>query len=151
MNIKSIGFQIFSITFVSTLCGLIYNAVSDNGISLNYKPLDLETGSYLTLEQTRTLLNEGRTLFIDTRYKNEYEQGHIKGAKNVPGNASREEILAFFESIPKDQQIVTYCSRAECNTSRRAAGFLTYLGYTKVMIYVEGFSEWEANDYPIEK
>ena len=150
MNFKSISFQTTFIIFLSALCGLIYNSVSESGISLIYEPLNLESGSFLTIEQTRTFLNDGRTLFVDTRYENEFKAGHLKNAKNMPGNANREEIMAFFDSVPKDQQIVVYCSSPACNSSRRLAGLLTYLGYKKVFIYLEGYMEWEAKDFPIE-
>jgi rhodanese-related sulfurtransferase len=150
MNLKIIAFQTFIIIIVSVLCGLIYNSISDKRISLNYEPLILESGSYLTIEQTYKLLNEGRSIFIDTRYKNEFEEGHIKNAINLPGMTAREELMNFLKSIPKDQQIVTYCSSPACNSSRRLAGFLTYLGYKKVLIYLEGFKEWEAENFPIE-
>jgi rhodanese-related sulfurtransferase len=151
MNMKITVFQIFVIISISALCGLVYNSLSDDGISLIYEPLNLESGSYLTIEQTTRLLNEGQTLFIDTRYKNEFEQGHLKNARNLPANATREQLMKFFESIPKDQQIVTYCSSPECNSSRRLAGFITYLDYEKVFIYLEGFKEWESKNYPIER
>ncbi len=58
--------------------------------------------------------------------------------------------MKFLESIPKDQQIVIYCSSPACNSSRRLAGFLTYLGYKKVLIYLEGFTEWKTKNFPIE-
>jgi len=151
MKYKKLSLQTAIIVVISVLCGLIYNSISDTGISLIFEPLDLESGSYLTLEQTKILLNEGRSLFIDTRYKEEYEQGHLKTAKNLPANATREEMMNFFKAIPKDQQIVTYCSSPACNSSRRLAGFLTYLGYKKVLIYVEGLKEWEDHNFPIEK
>jgi rhodanese-related sulfurtransferase len=150
MNLKSISFQTTIIIFLSIFCGLIYNFVSQTGISLIHETLNLESGSFLTLEQTRTLLNDGHTLFVDTRYEDEFKAGHLKNAKNIPGNANREEIMAFFESVPKDQQIVVYCSSPACNSSRRLAGFLTYLGYKKVFIYLEGYTEWLSKDFPIE-
>ena len=98
-----------------------------------------------------TLLNEGRSLFIDTRYKYEFDKGHLKTAINLPANSPREKLMDYLKSIPKDQQIVAYCSSSACNSSRRLAGFLTYLGYTKVLIYLEGFKEWESRNLPIEK
>lgn len=151
MNLKKLSLQTLIIVIISILCGYIYNSISENSIPLIYESLNLESGSFLTLEQTMTLLNESRSLFIDTRYKDEFEQGHLKNAKNLPANSTREQMIAFFESVPKDQQIITYCSSPSCNSSRRLAGFLTYLGYTKVLIYLEGFKEWEASNYPIEK
>jgi len=151
MNLKIILFQTVIIIIISVFCGLVYNSISENGISLIYEPLDLESGSFLTIEQTYILLSEGQTVFIDTRYKDEYERGHIKNALNLPGYTAREELMNFLESVPKDQQIVTYCSSPACNSSRRLAGFLTYLGYKKVLIYLDGYDEWKAKDLPIEK
>ncbi len=150
MKLNSLIFQTAIIIILSVICGLIYNSISKTGISIVYKPLNLESGSYLTIEQTLYLLTEGRTLFIDTRYEDEFEQAHIKNAKNLSGNATRQEIMKFFESVPKDQQIVIYCSSPACNSSKRLAGFLTYLGYKKVLIYLEGFKEWETKNFPIE-
>ena len=151
MNLKKLTLQTIIIIISSALCGLIYNSISDNGVSLIYEPLNFESGSFLTIEQTMTLLNEGRSLFIDTRYKEEFEQGHLKNAKSLPANTPREELMNYLKSVPKDQQIVTYCSSPACNSSRRLASFLTYLGYTKILIYLEGFKEWEAQKFPIEK
>jgi rhodanese-related sulfurtransferase len=151
MKMKRIAYQITIIIGISIICGVTYNALSDSGIALIYEPLNLESGAILTTEQTARLLNEGQTLFIDTRYKDEFAQGHLKEAKNLPANATRDQIMSFFENIPKEQQIVTYCSSPACNSSRRLAGFITYLGYTKVFIYIEGFKEWELKGYPIER
>jgi rhodanese-related sulfurtransferase len=150
MNFKTLSLKTVTIIIISVLCGLIYNANSDNSISLIYEPLNLESGSYLTIEQTMTLLKEGRSIFIDTRYKEEFLEGHLTNAINLPANTPREELMDYLKSIPKDQQIVTYCSRSTCNSSRRLAGFLTYLGYKKVYIYLEGYKEWKANNFPIE-
>jgi rhodanese-related sulfurtransferase len=151
MKIERIAFQITIIICLSIICGLTYNALSGSGISLIYEPLTLESGAILTIKQTARLLNEGQTLFVDTRYRDEFERGHLKNAVNLPANSSRDKIMSFFEKIPKDQQIVTYCSSRACNSSRRLAGFLTYLGYTKVFIYLEGFEEWELKGYLIER
>jgi rhodanese-related sulfurtransferase len=148
---KRKALQITVIICLSIICGLTYNALSNSRIPLIYEPLNLQSGAILTIEQTARLLTEGQTLFVDTRYKDEFEQGHLKNAINLPANATRDQILSFFEDIPKGQQIVIYCSSPSCNSSRRLAGFLTYLGYTKVFIYLAGYEEWEANDYPITR
>jgi rhodanese-related sulfurtransferase len=151
MKLKGITIQATIIIIISVLGGLVFNSISDNGISLIYEPLDLESGSFLTSDQTLLLLNEGRSIFIDTRTKEAFRQGHLKNAINIPGVTDRDALMKFLESISKDEQIVAYCSSSKCNSSRRFAGFLTYLGYKKVLIYLEGYKEWEAKGYPIEK
>ena len=150
MKINKLSLQTLIIVLISIICGYIYNSLSDNSIPLIYEPLSLESGSFLTLEQTYQLLTEGQTVFIDARHKDEFESGHIKNAINIPRGTGREELMKLLEPIPKDKQIVTYCSSLACNSSRALAGLLTYFGYTKVFIYLEGFKEWETKQYPIE-
>ena len=150
MNFKHLILKATIIVIVSVLCGLIYNSVSESGIALIHESLNLKSGSYLTIEQTKMLLNDGRTLFIDTRYKNEFEKGHLKNAKNISPDTNREDIMAFIETIPKDQQIVVYCSSSACNSSRRFASFLIYLGYKNVYAYLGGYREWKMKQYPVE-
>ena len=58
--------------------------------------------------------------------------------------------MNFFEPVQKDQLILCYCNTPACNSSRRLAGFLSYLGYEKVYVYLAGFEEWEAKQYPME-
>lgn len=151
MDIKKLSLHVLIIIIISIVCGYIYNSLSDNKIPLIYEPLNLESGSYLTIEQAYQLLTEGQTVFINARHQKDFERGHIKNAINLPRGTVREEIMKFLEPIPKDQQIVTYCDSPACDSSRRLAGLLTYLGYTKVFIYLEGLKEWEAHHYPVEK
>jgi rhodanese-related sulfurtransferase len=151
MTIKKLIFQILVISFISILSGVLFNSLSANGIPLLYKSPDLESGSRLTSEQTYQLYRDGRALFIDTRYGEEYETGHIKNAVNLPVNSSRDEIMVFLKPLPKDRIIVTYCSSPSCNWSRRLAGFLSYRGYEKVYVFLAGFEEWEKKDYPIDR
>jgi rhodanese-related sulfurtransferase len=151
MKLKNFAFQIIMILFFSASSGLLYNLLSDHGIPLIRKSIDLKPGSHLTLEQTYTLLVEKNALFIDTRYMDEYLTGHISGAQNLPANASRDQISNFLQDISKSHIIVTYCSSPRCLSSRRLAGFLTYQGYTNVFIYLAGFEEWEKEKYPVER
>jgi rhodanese-related sulfurtransferase len=148
---KKLIFQILVISFISILCGILFNAFSANGIPWLYRSPDLESGTRLTPEQTIQLYRDGRALFIDTRYREEYESGHIKNAVNLPANSSRDEIMVFLKPIEKNKIIVTYCSSPSCNSSRRLAGFLSYRGYETVYVFLAGFEEWEKKGYPMDR
>ena len=151
MTIKKLIFQFLVIFFISVLSGVLFNSLSANGIPLLYKSPDLQSGSRLTPEQTFQLYRNGRALFIDTRYREEYASGHIKNAVNLPANSSRDEIMVFIKPLPKNKIIVTYCSNPSCNSSRRLAGFLSYRGYEKVYEFLAGFEEWEQRGYPLDR
>ncbi len=151
MTMKKLILQILIIFVISILSGLLFNSLSANGIPLLYKSPDLKSGTRLTPEQTYQLYRDGRAIFIDTRYREEFESGHIRNAVNLPANSSRDEIMVFLKPIQKNKIIVTYCSSPYCNSSRRLAGFLSYRGYEMVYVFLAGFEEWEKKGYPMDR
>ncbi len=61
------------------------------------------------------LFNDG-IKFIDARPAEEFSEGHIKGALNIPfyGSENYESVL---NKISKDDIVVTYCSGEDCDLS----------------------------------
>ena len=68
--------------------------------------------------------NIADAVLMDVRESDEFRAGHIPGAINVP--LSGIDTI----SIPKDKQVFVYCLRG--TRSRRAAGKMKKIGYTKV-------------------
>jgi len=106
------------------------------------------------LEQTRSEIAEidargarelPSALWVDVRESDEWQEGHIPGAKHVPrGNLeSRIETTAPDKAAP----IVLYCSAG--NRSVFAAKTLGELGYADVYSLVGGFTDWKRNGYDI--
>jgi rhodanese-related sulfurtransferase len=143
--------QILLILIISAVTGILYNFILPNGLSLTAAPLQLPSGSELTTEQAERLFRQNNTLFIDTRYPEEYEQNHIPGAINIPLNLSRDELTAALNTINKERMIVIYCSSPSCNSSRRLAGYMDFIGFKNIYIYVAGFQEWKNKKKPVEK
>lgn len=83
----------------------------------------------ISVEQVREDLQAGKDfVLLDVRTKEEFREGHIKGAINIP-----VQILAYHieDEVPeKDQTIVLYC-RSGIRTIT-AADILKDLGYTTV-------------------
>jgi rhodanese-related sulfurtransferase len=73
-----------------------------------------------------------------------YEAKHIPGSISVSSN---EEALKLLK--PEDE-IVVYCSMAECISSQNAYHMLVKNGYTKVCRYSGGLARWEERGYPLE-
>jgi rhodanese-related sulfurtransferase len=148
---KNLVVQILIILCMTVISGILFNLFAGNGLSLIYTPLEVKPGSHLDIEETYRLLREGQALFIDTRYKKEFDVAHIPGSVNIPSNLSRDDKMASLDAILKDRMIVVYCSSESCQTARRLAGIMTYLGFEHVHVYLAGFEEWLEHKYPVAR
>ena len=68
-------------------------------------------------------------ILLDVRRIDEFEDGHIPGAINIPNESIGEEEIA--ELPDKSQMIYVYCRSG--NRSKQAAKKLVALGYTNVI------------------
>lgn len=116
--------------------------------SNNQTPEPFKEPVAIRLSRAYQLFQQG-ILFIDSRSKEEYADGHIKGAVNIPFYESDkyEEVLA---KIDKNQIVVTYCSGADCDTSILHGDELFEKGYKRVYIFYGGWNDWLDAGYPIE-
>jgi rhodanese-related sulfurtransferase len=85
--------------------------------------------------------------FIDSRSPEEFAEGHIKGAINIPFYGS-ENYLNVINRLNKNEMIVTYCSSAECDISTLSGDELFKMGFKKVYVFVGGYDEWTKYNYP---
>lgn len=102
------------------------------------------------IEPTELLekLNADATpLVIDVRTPDEFNQGHIPGAINIP----MDDLPTRLSEIPKERPIVSYCNMRHPGNSRgeRAAQFLKDSGYQALAID-GGFIEWNKAGLPVE-
>lgn len=103
-----------------------------------------------TVDRARRLYDRGEYIFVDARARDDYEQGHIKGAVSLPLGQFEEEIAAFLASYPPKTSIVTYCSGRTCEDSHQLAEYLMAAGYDNIGVFIDGFPGWEAEGHPIE-
>lgn len=75
---------------------------------------------------------------IDVREKNEFDSGHILGARNIPFTVLTNSFSAF----RKDQPIYLYDTRK--SLSIRAANKLRKEGFNNVYILKEGYEGWSG-------
>lgn len=163
MYLKKI-YECLQILFVSGVCAFIYNAFSPNGIALvgewdttkgvvsavsKSNPVihDIEID---TVEEAKTFFDESQTLFVDARPFHAFDEGHIKGAFSLPLASFDDVIERFFESYPFSTRIVTYCSGRECQDSHELARLLMEIGYSDVLVFIDGYPLWKNNGYPVE-
>ena len=140
--------QIILIVILSVISAVIFNAISAHGISLIYNPPFLSDSHSLSVEEVYSLYVEGRTLFIDSRYPEEFSQSHIRTAINIPVSWPIEKIDKTMHQYDKKRMIIVYCSSSQCNSSYRLAGILQYIKFENVYIFSGGLEEWQLKDYP---
>ena len=84
-------------------------------------------------------LNAGLVTVLDVRPEDEYRQGHLPGAVNIP----LAELEARLAELPPEQEIVAYCRSAWCVLSFEAVAALRKRGYS-VRRLEDGYPEWKA-------
>lgn len=109
----------------------------------------------VTVDEAKRLIESKRdTLVVDVREKDEYLQGHIKGALHIPRGVLE---MAVDRTTPAydprfadpSKTIIVHCAAG----GRSAMVTLTMkiMGFTNVCSMEGGYSGWEKAGYPIEK
>ena len=83
-------------------------------------------------------------VLLDTRDREDYRRGHIKGALSMP----LEEIDKRYRDLPRDKDIVTYCYNQYCHLSTQSALKLVEHGIPAKEMNV-GWSEWVKLGNPL--
>ena len=89
-------------------------------------------------------LRAGAATVLDVRPEDEFEQGHLPGALNIP-LSQLERRLA---ELPPDREIVAYCRGQWCVLSFEAVAALRQHGYQARRLE-DGFPEWKVAGLPI--
>ena len=149
--------QIIVIAITSTVLSLTLNAVRPDGIPLLAKELAVaEVIEYdtaeprlfaITLDQALELYQKG-TVFVDAREPEYYQEGHIKGAWNIPFFL---ELVFKLDSLQgKDAPMVIYCSGDECGSSEDLAYELQAEGFSNLLVFKGGWTAWNTSGHPTE-
>ena len=88
-------------------------------------------------------MRKGEVVLVDVRPSEEFESGHIKGAKSIP-LAELEERLA---ELPADREIVAYCRGPFCAYAHEAVRRLRSAGHDARRLE-EGWPEWRLASRP---
>ena len=107
--------------FILTGCGN-GDSVQDAQQKLSYRQISMEEGIELMKADSDYIL-------LDVRRIDEFEEGHIPGAINIPNESIGTEEIAKLPD--KNQTIYVYCRSG--NRSKQASQKLVDLGYTNVI------------------
>jgi rhodanese-related sulfurtransferase len=92
------------------------------------------------------LMNSGAVL-VDVRSANQFKDGHINGARNVPG----DQIAAGAAALEKlkDKTLIMCCDSG--TTSGAAARKLMQQGFNQVFNLRGGLAAWRQDNLPVVK
>ena len=82
----------------------------------------------VSAEQAVEVVAEQQTVVLDVRTPEEFAEGHVAGARNVPLAGEFEKAVA---DLPRDGRYVLYCRTG--NRSAEAADIMERLGFTDVL------------------
>lgn len=88
-------------------------------------------------------LNDGDIIVIDVRPTQEYEAGHITGARSIPIETLQEQVA----DLPADTEIVAYCRGPYCVYADQAVRQIQANGHPARRLE-DGFPQWQHANLP---
>jgi rhodanese-related sulfurtransferase len=92
--------------------------------------------------ELRARLERGDVVVIDVRPTEEYESGHIAGAKSIPIH----ELEQRLNEVPRDRDVVAYCRGPFCAYAHEAVRRLKKAGINASRL-AEGWPEWRLREH----
>ena len=95
----------------------------------------------ITMEEAKNVFEtQGDYIILDVRREDEFAEGHIPGAINVPNEGIQDTEPS--ELPDKNQTIYVYCRSG--NRSKQAASKLVAMGYTNIIEF-GGIMDWTGD------
>jgi len=95
-----------------------------------------------------------KMLFLDARRSSVYADGHIAGARSFPvweSDIDDRVKKLFEEGLDQRAPVVAYCSGGNCEDSHMLAEKLYMVGFDNVLIYKDGFPDWQKRGLPVSR
>ncbi|WP_422380566.1 rhodanese-like domain-containing protein [Marinicellulosiphila megalodicopiae] len=105
------------------------------------------TGNSLSVHAVTNLINNEGAVVVDVRPSNEYREGHLSGAINIP----LKELTQRAKELKKYQEkpVILICKAGQHASS--AGGILLKEGFTNLNRLQGGIYEWQASKLPLVK
>ena len=102
-------------------------------------------GTTISTTALTRYINQGDALLLDVRPQNDFEQGHIASAVNVPHTQLREQINSYRKW--QDKPVILVCAYGL--HSRGCTSMLKANGFIHVMRLRGGTEEWRRENLPL--
>lgn len=129
------------------------------GSMLNTTPTSLPGAKIISASEAQDLIAKGIPLY-DVRDEEEYNKGHVPGARSVPYKEGSAKEVGFdpgddqfaLNRLPKDKNapLMMYCDGTICWKSYKSATLAIQNGWKNVYWFRGGFPEWKEAGLPVE-
>lgn len=136
---------------VATVClGTVANVVSPYRIPWSQdwsnRVADAARAAGLTvvdLAGTQRLVEDASVMILDARPLAQYGAGHIPGAFSCPVESLESSLPETLPMLFPEMPVLVYCTGKECDESITLGTRLIAEGFTNVLIFVGGYTEWQ--------
>lgn len=107
----------------------------------------------IAFDDVKRLFDE-KALFLDARRTMVYAEGHIPGARSFPvweSDIDQRVKTLYEEGLNQRVPVVVYCSGGACEDSHMLAEKLFMVGFDNVLVYRDGFPDWQKHELPVTK
>lgn len=94
------------------------------------------------LAGARERVADPATIIFDARVPEQYEAGHLPGARILPVGEADQRLGAYASLLTPETPILVYCGGADCLDALELAVKLREYGFQDLTLYPGGFAEW---------
>lgn len=105
----------------------------------------MATVQRLSVGDAKKAVEAGKAVIVDVNSLGSYAAEHAKGSLSIPAN----EMYARTGELPKNKQIIAYCSCSAEQTSARVVVELKRQGFDAVAL-LGGLKAWKEAGYEVE-
>jgi len=154
--------QLATIVLLAAAIGLSSNHLRTTGLPLigDWSPeaqLITPSGDSLaiSLADAEVMYYAHGAIFLDARSAEDYDEGHIEGALNLPWEGPPWEdldprIAEKLRDYSSETIFITYCDGEACGMSKELAMVMLERGYTNVRVLVNGWTLWQDRQLPVD-
>ncbi len=149
--------QTIGVMLIALTLGVIVNQLRSDRLPLiaDWSPearLTSKLGDKILIpfDEAKDKFFSGAAVFIDARPSEEYREGHIQGARNLPIGAFDEKAGEVLIDLPEDTLIITYCDGDKCTLSAELAQKLKQIGFENVRVLFNGWTVWRDHHLPTQ-
>lgn len=95
----------------------------------------------ITIDEIKRHQKNHTALIVDARSPDQFSEGHLKDAINLPAGQKEANIARLYSEVPRDQLIIIYCSSAACESGDMVYEYLTEAGFTNMRVYKPGWQQ----------
>lgn len=107
--------------------------------------------SLASIEDAVAIVEAGQHLILDARPESDYLAGRLPGALSLPQTQLLQAYPQVAPLLTPAQPILVYCSGHECDESFELSVYLRRQGFTNLVLFVGGMSEWTAAGKAVER